>query len=179
MNKLLWLDLETTGLSPVKDDILEVGVAVTDERFNMLASNSWIIKPLSSNWSGKMDDYVKKMHTKNGLIADVLTKGQFIKSVEQSLISFCVDNGLKEKIILCGNSIHFDRSFLKQQMFAFSKLLHYREVDVSSFKIIFDLHFGIHPAKMEPPHRSMEDTLVSIEEMKFYCNLIKPIEAHI
>jgi oligoribonuclease len=177
MSKLLWLDLETTGLDPQKHEILEVGCIITDENFNAQSEFTSVVYPCSGGWIANMSPMAREMHEKNGLlkkIAEPENSLDPIGEVETKLIYWLQENGLFKDIILCGNSIHFDRGFIRQHMPHFYLMLHHRMIDVSSFKVLFNMRYnrGYHYPIPDATHRALDDIKSSIDEMSFYCTAI-------
>ena len=180
--KLLWIDLETTGLVAEKCVILEVAVAVTTTKLEILDEFQALVYQTGNDLL-KMDDYCTKMHTSSGLV--VLQEGgylatqesaRYLVDVERKLISFVTDHGLYDKIVVHGNSIGaLDVPFLKHHMPEFAKRLHYRVCDVSSFKEYFVARYGLEPPK-KLAHRAMSDVYESVDELRFYAKYIKAPE---
>jgi oligoribonuclease len=168
--KLLWVDLEMTGLDSTKDVILEVAAEVTDFDFKTLASYEAIVhQPLEK--MANMNEWATKQHNISGLVAKVKT-GQPEETVIRELVGFIKSNFGDEPAILAGNSIHNDRLFIKQWWPAVDELLHYRMLDVSSYKIVMQAKYNV---KFEKPevHRAFEDIQASIAELQFYLDWFK------
>jgi oligoribonuclease len=170
MKYLFWLDMEMTGLEVEKHRILEAAVIVTD----------WNLKPLKTFSSAVfqdetslalMDDWCVRTHTASGLLSRVpngLTENQ----LEQALHE-CADEffGQNEKIVLCGNSIGQDRKFVEKYLPSFSSRLHYRMLDVSSFKIVFENALN-QKFKKTNKHEALGDIEESIAEFSFYLGFL-------
>jgi len=168
--KLLWIDLEMTGLDPARDVILEVAAEVTDFNFKTLASYEAIVKqPLEK--MANMNEWATKQHAISGLTAKV-ADGKPEDTVIRELVGFIKSNFGDEPAILAGNSIHNDRIFIKQWWPAVDELLHYRMLDVSSYKIVMQAKYDV---KFEKPevHRAFEDIQASIAELQFYLDWFK------
>lgn len=173
-DKLLWVDLEMTGLDPVKDKILEVAAIVTDWDFNELGSYDAVINQPDSVLDG-MDEWCRAQHAASGLTERVKNSRLSELEAESQLVEFakahCGDlEGVK--ILLCGNSIHMDRRFLEQQWKQFDSLLHYRMLDVSAWKVVFEGKYKKRFAKPEE-HRALADIRGSIMELKYYLGKVK------
>jgi oligoribonuclease len=166
----LWLDMEMTGLDEKKDVILEIAIIITDNDFNFVDSYHRIIfQP--QDILDNMDEWCKKTHGKSGLTEEV-KQGILLPHAETEVCTF-VAKYFKERAILCGNSIHQDRKFIDQYMKDFAKLLHYRIVDVSSFKEIFRRKYNMEFKKTKDGHRALDDVEESINELKFYLTKVE------
>lgn len=176
--KLLWVDLEMTGLDPVKDRIIEVAAIVTDFSFKEYGTYTAQVK----------QDYkiVRRQMLKNMFWRDQLAKNgdrienflarmeQFepAEKIEKELATFIKKYFKDEPAVLAGNSIHCDRSFIKQWWPEVEKLLHYRMLDVSSFKVLMLNKYGIEFNKKET-HQALSDINESIDELKYYLDYFK------
>lgn len=170
--KLLWLDLEMTGLNPVKDRILEVAAIATDMEFNKIARFEAVVKVPESLMKERMvgDFWDKNHESRDALIAQNKT-GRPIKKVEESLLGF-LNQHFGEEIYLAGNSIHQDRKFIEREMPELDKRLHYRMLDVSAWKIYFENALNKKFIKPEN-HRALSDIEGSIGELKWYLTFLK------
>lgn len=170
---LLVLDLETTGLDPKVDKILECSAVriqienseiTTKEVFNRIVP--YDVAELV------MDDYVTTMHSKNGLLQDVTSlynPNKPFKGLDHYLTAFALNLGAeKRKINLVGNSIHFDKSFLVESCPNFCEYLSHRMIDVSSFHLVYDSLNPIARAYSDPAHRAYDDCLSSIKQLSTY-----------
>lgn len=165
--KILWVDLEMTGLDPKKDVILEVSAEVTDVNFKTLASYEAIIKqPLEA--LANMNEWATKQHAASGLTAKI-QDGKDPDVVQREVAGFIKSNFGSEPAILAGNSIHNDRLFINSWWPEVEALLHYRMLDVSSFKIVMQSKYGVVFEKPEV-HRAFEDIQASIAELQFYLD---------
>lgn len=173
MKRLFWLDLEMTGLEVETHKILEVAAIVTDIEFKNLGQFHRVVKQPQAVLD-LMDDWCRKTHGDSGLTEAVKTKGVALSQVEKDLVDFANQfYTLDEKIVLVGNSINQDKMFIDAQMKDFSKRLHYRIIDVSSFKEIYKWKFGI-AYKKDNSHRAITDIEESIDELRTYCSYIGP-----
>jgi oligoribonuclease len=170
MNKLLWLDLEMTGLDVEKENIIEVAAIVTDMELNFKDTfHSVVNQP--QHYLDNMDNWNKKHHSQSGLL-DKIPLAPSAEVVEKKLLQFVNKNFKRtEDVVLAGNSIHQDRVFLKKYFKHFSKRLHYRMLDVSSWKLLMR-HKGLSFTKTNS-HQALDDIRESIEEMKFYLSKIQ------
>jgi oligoribonuclease len=167
--KLLWVDLEMTGLDPISDVILEVAAEITDFDFKTLASYEAIVR--------QPRDIVVDRMQKNIWWADYpanrdqfvnnLDSGKPSEQVEQELIALVEANFGAEPAVLAGNSIHNDRNFIKQWWPALDLKLHYRMLDVSAWKVVMQAKYGVQFEKKEV-HRAFDDIQASIAELQHY-----------
>ena len=169
LEKLFWLDLEMTGLLPLQDRILEAGAIITDLSFEAVDSYECIVFQTPECLS-KMDEWCTKTHKKSGL-TDKIPHGISESELDDALTNLATKHFGNERVVLCGNSIGQDRKFIDQYLPKFSAKLHYRMIDVSSFKEIFKHKFKT-TFKKNDRHRAVEDIEESISEMKFYVSFI-------
>lgn len=179
MNKILWVDLEMTGLDPAKDKIIEVGAIITDWNFKeidqfeqaikvdeQIIKKRMLVGPNSNFWNS-----VPK--ARDGLIKQSKEIGKSSKKVESELILFVNKHFTKNiPVLLAGNSIHQDRKFIDNEWPNLAKLLHYRMLDVSAWKVVFEAKSKKKFAKKEE-HRALDDIKGSIEELKYYLKRVK------
>lgn len=175
----MWIDLEMTGLDPQKDRILEVAAIATDWNFNEIAVFESPVKVDESLIAKRMvgDFWESNIESKNGLVNQNKLAEYDTKQVEQLLINFIKANFESElennqPILLAGNSIHQDRRFIRHEWLELDKLLHYRMLDVSSWKVVMNGKYKRVFAKPED-HRALEDIRGSIQELEFYLKKVK------
>jgi oligoribonuclease len=171
--KLLWVDLEMTGLEPNKDVILEVAVEVTDFSLKTLASYEAVIKH-SDEVLTNMNEWSQKQHKVSGLIDRIKKNGQSERSVQDQLIGFIKAQFGDEPAILAGNSIYNDRKFIEKWWPEVARLLHYRMLDVSSYKVLMQGKYNIEFEKNNA-HRAFDDIQASIAELQFYIDKFKSL----
>lgn len=162
--------MEMTGLDVQKERIIEVAAIVTDQDFNELETFESVVfqEPVFIN---SMDDWNTEHHTASGLVSKIPTapKQDF---VEIKLCELVQKHFAKEPAILCGNSIGQDRKFIDLYMPKLASLLHYRMLDVTSWKILMEGKYNIKVEKQDR-HRALEDIQESIKEMKAYLSYVK------
>jgi oligoribonuclease len=172
--KLLWMDLEMTGLSPVDDRILEVAVIATDWNFNEIATYEAVKKVGPSLMKQRMvGEFWEKFPEVREALTLQNTSGKNGRTVENELLAFIEDHFDTEKpVLLAGNSIHQDRKFIENEWPRLNNRLHYRMLDVSAWKVVFEGKYKKKFAKPEA-HRAMEDIRGSIEELQYYMKKVK------
>jgi len=171
MEKLLWIDLEMTGLDVDKEVIIEIAVIVTDLEFNELENYHAIVKQPQS-YLDSMDEWNKTHHGASGLTAQV-PSGVDPDAVEEQLLAL-VDRHFPARnkgdfAVLAGNSIGTDRLFINKYFKRFAAKLHYRMLDVTSWKILFKSKFN-REYKKGDTHRAVADIRESINELKHYLS---------
>jgi len=170
-DRLVWIDCEMTGLDYVSDALIEIACVVTDFDLNPLGEGvDLVIKPPPEAVE-HMVDFVRSMHEKSGLLAE-LDSGITLEEAEQQVLAYvreyCAEGSRPP---LAGNTVATDRAFIARDMKALDAFLHYRIVDVSSIKELSRrwyprVYFGS-PAK-RGNHRALADILESIEELRYY-----------
>ena len=170
--KLLWIDLEMTGLDPSKDKILEVAAIATDMKLEEIARYEAVVKVSEDLMKERMvgEFWDKNSASRDGLMAQN-KDGKPVSEVEKELLEF-LDQNFGKEVYLAGNSIHQDRKFIEREMPEFNKRLHYRMLDVSAWKIYFENALDKKFVKPEN-HRALDDIEGSIEELKWYLTFLK------
>lgn len=164
-----WLDLEMSGLNPEVDRILEAAVVITNRELTTVDTfETTVFQP--AEVLENMNDWCKENHAKNGL-TDRVPSGISEIELEKKLCEIADTYFKDEPVLLCGNSIGHDRKFVEAYLPDYTAKLHYRMLDVSSFKIVFQEMFGKRYAKKNT-HRALDDINESIEELKFYLECI-------
>lgn len=169
-NRLIWLDMEMTGLNPLTDKILELAIVITDADLNTIAQAPiWVVHQTDETLA-KMDDWNQKTHGGSGLIARVKASTLDEAQVQAQALAFIKTYIGAGKSPMCGNSIGQDRRFMAQHMPQLEQHFHYRNIDVSTLK---ELARRWHPAvyegfKKKTLHTALADVHESIEELKHY-----------
>lgn len=167
-----------TGLEIATDTLVEIALVVTDSDLNVIDEGIDIVIQESAEKLNDMKDVVKKMHEKSGLTKEILASNISVSEAEEQCLTYLKKLGIKGgSAPLCGNSIGVDRRFLDKYMPKLDYFLHYRSIDVSSFKELcrrwYPEVFEKRPDKLGE-HRALGDIMGSIEEMKYYReNMLK------
>lgn len=168
--RLIWIDLEMTGLKPERDRIIEVAIVVTDSDLATVAEAPvWAVHQDDAVLDA-MDSWNKSTHGKSGLIERVKTSAHTEAHVEAATLAFLREHVPSKASPMCGNSICQDRRFLARWMPELEDYFHYRNLDVSTLKELArrwkpDLMKGV---PKEGKHEALADVYESIAEMKYY-----------
>jgi oligoribonuclease len=167
---LIWIDLEMTGLDPDADLIIEIATIVTDKHLVVLAEGPVFAIYQSDTALASMDEWNTKQHGGSGLTERVRQSKITEREAEQATLEFLrqyVDQGFSP---MCGNSICQDRRFLYRHMPELTAFFHYRNLDVSSLKILAQLWAPdvAKRAEKQSSHLALADIHDSIRELRLY-----------
>jgi len=169
-SRLIWIDLEMTGLSPERDRIIEMAIVVTDVDLNAVAEAPvWVIHQ-SDEVLDAMDSWNKSTHGRSGLIEKVKRSTLGEPAAQAAALAFLAEHVPAKASPMCGNSICQDRRFLARWMPALEDHFHYRHIDVSTLK---ELARRWKPDVLknvpkEGKHEALADVYESIMELKVY-----------
>ena len=170
MSRLVFLDFETTGLNPVTCEPIEVAAVVTDDAFEELgAFESLICPPEDCVW----ESLAWEMHDRSGLAKLAEQDGRPPFYVGQDLYAFLVPFADRGPLHLAGNSVHFDRGFLRVDMPRVERLFHHRHLDVSSVRMLGERVTSAPQLGGDKPHRAMADVRRSIAELKHWAKALR------
>jgi len=178
-DRILWVDLEMTGLDPAEDRIMEVAAIVTDWSFKEIATYQSAVKVGARLIERRMlkgpakDFWDSVPHVREALIAQNTQQAKSARIVENEILAFLDEHfeGV-DRVLLAGNSIHQDRRFILKEWPRFDARLHYRMLDVTAWKVVIEGRYGKKFAKPEA-HRALDDIRGSIQELKYYLNKAK------
>ena len=168
---LAWIDLEMTGLDTANHTIVEIAVLMTNSNLEVIDDGIDLVIHATPDELAKMDDFVRTMHTKSGLLPQIENSTLSLADAGAQVLEYLRARVTERSAPLCGNSIGVDRRFLDRYLPEVDQYLHYRSVDVSSFKEVCrrwnpSVSKGA-PAK-KSTHRALDDIRESIEEMRYY-----------
>jgi oligoribonuclease len=169
---LAWMDLEMTGLDPVRHCIVEIATLITDDELEIIAEGPDLVLHASPEALGAMDDVVLGMHTRSGLLAAIEASTVTLEEAGEATLAFLREHIADAGTVpLCGNSIGTDRRFLSAWLPQIEDFLHYRSVDVSTIK---ELARRWYPGSLSASpkkggaHRALDDIRESVAELRYY-----------
>lgn len=171
-DRLVWIDLEMTGLELDRHVIVEVAALITDADLNIIGEGVDLVVHATPEQLAEMDDFVTTMHTSSGLLEEIKASTVSLQEAEDAVLALIAQHCDPEHPApLAGNSIATDRSFIRAQMPRLDKALHYRMVDVSSLKELSRrwaprVYFNQPDKGMA--HRALADIVESIRELDYY-----------
>lgn len=168
--RLVWIDLEMTGLDPDNDRILEIATLVTDASLEVLAEGPELAIAHSQGRLEAMDDWNRSHHSGSGLWQRSRESAISVAEAESRTVSFLrewVEEGTSP---ICGNSIAHDRRFLRRYMPELERFFHYRQIDVSTIKELArrwapTISDGF---RKQGAHTALADVRESLEELRYY-----------
>ena len=168
-DNLIWIDLEMTGLNPQQDYIIEIATIVTDSRLQVIAEGPVLAVHVADEILARMDEWNTRQHGKTGLVSRVRNSTIDNGAAERMTLEFLSQHVPSRASPMCGNSICQDRRFLARLMPQLEAYFHYRNLDVSTLKILVNRWA---PDKeqftKESMHVAIEDIRDSINELRFY-----------
>jgi oligoribonuclease len=179
MTMYLWIDLETTGLDPDNDRIIEVGWFLSDSVEAITAPQSVLITPDKIAWELMQQDlFVQTMHTENDLLKDMEAFGTIMPEDAEDQILEDLARYSDEVMILAGASVHFDRGFIRNWMPRLDRRLIHRHLDVSTLRMFFDdAGFHSYGEKERPTvHRALQDVQDAHSLYRRYLELVNELE---
>ncbi len=169
-----------TGLDPSRHAIVEIATLLTNDDLEIIAEGPDLIINQPAEVLEKMDDFVRDMHTRSGLLEMIQASTVTHDEAMKATLAFLKEHIPEPRTVpLCGNSIGTDRRFLAAHMNDVEEFLHYRSVDVSTLK---ELSARWYPEVMENApkkaagHRALDDIVESLEELRYYRRTLFPAE---
>jgi oligoribonuclease len=169
-DRLIWIDLEMTGLRPDHDSIIEMATVVTDRELNVIADGPELAIHQSEAVLAQMDAWNQRQHGGSGLIERVRASQTGVAAAEQQTLAFLAAHVEAGASPMCGNSICQDRRFLARWMPTLEAFFHYRNIDVSTLKELaarWYPHLSSGLVKRSA-HLARADIYESIAELRYY-----------
>lgn len=171
-DRLVWIDLEMTGLDPKRHVIVEVAAIITDGNLNVIGEGIDLVVHATEAELAEMDDFVTNMHANSGLDKEIRESTTTLWEAEDAVLALIAEHCDPEHPApLAGNSIATDRTFIRAYMPRLDEALHYRMIDVSTIKELsrrwFPRAYYNQPDK-GMAHRALQDIIESIRELDFY-----------
>jgi oligoribonuclease len=168
--RLIWIDMEMTGLRPDSDRIIEVALVVTDAALAVVAEAQVLVVHQDDATLGGMDSWNQSTHARTGLTDKVKASTLIEKDVEERMLAFLREHVPAKASPMCGNTICQDRRFLARWMPELEDYFHYRNLDVSTLKELCkrwqpDVARGW---TKQGKHEALADIYESIDELKYY-----------
>jgi oligoribonuclease len=169
-SRLVWMDLEMTGLDAERHTIVEIATLITDSELNLVAEGPNLVIHQPEEALARMDEVVVAMHTKSGLLERIRSSTVSLAEAEAQTLAFVRAHCEPRTAPLCGNSIHQDRRFIERHMPELQRHFHYRNIDVSTVKELVRRWYGdrVPPYEKGDKHRALDDIRESIGELRHY-----------
>ena len=174
---LVWVDMEMTGLIPEVNRVIEIATIVTDSHLDVLAEGPVIAIKQPDAALEAMDEWNTRTHSASGLVERVRSSAASEQMASDMTLDFLrewVPEGMSP---MCGNSICQDRRFMARHMPALEKYFHYRNLDVSTLKILAQRWRPDLPdLPKQGAHQALADIRESIEELRHYRTHLLRVE---
>ena len=168
-SRLVWIDLEMTGLDPDENTIIEIATIVTESDLSIVAEGPSFAIDVGKEELAKMDNWNVKHHTENGLLDRIQSDGVSMENAVRHTLEFLKEHCSPGQSPLCGITIGQDRRFLRRYMPELHDFFHYRSVDVTSIKILARSWYPeVGKWRKNSGHRALDDIRGSIEELSYY-----------
>ena len=175
-DRIVWIDLEMTGLDIHEHTIVEVAALITDADLNVLGEGVDVVVHASEEELGQMNEFVTNMHESSGLLAEIRESKVTLKEAEDAVLELIAKHCDSEHPApLAGNSIGTDRGFIREYMPRLDEALHYRMIDVSTVKELarrWAPRVYYHQPEKDMSHRALADIVESIRELDFYRRVL-------
>jgi len=167
--RLVWIDLEMTGLDIEKESIIEIATIITDGELNIIAHGPNVAITVEESLIEGMDEWNTTHHFESGLVERIREQGVSLADAEKMTLDFLKEWVDPNTAPLCGNSVWNDRRFLEKEMPNVAEYLHYRMIDVSTVK---ELARRWYPEVDKYPkkgaHLALDDIIESVEELDYF-----------
>lgn len=167
--RLVWIDLEMTGLNAASDHLLEIAAVITGADLKPIAEIERVVfQP--DDVLERMSARVRKLHTDNGLLEAVRASGVSRAEAERAVLATVARHCPPGEGILCGNSVYHDWRFLVRHMPRLEQHLHFRQIDVGTVSVLVNAWYPrVEYDRAPTDHRAMSDVRASLDELRFYC----------
>lgn len=168
--RMVWVDLEMTGLDPDTCAIVEIATIVTDSELTVIAEGPCLVVHQPDEVLATMSGFVRDLHTRSGLLDRIRSSTVSLDQAAAETVAFLEQHCSKGASPLCGNSVWKDRAFLERYMPSVIAFLHYRMIDVSTIKELVRRWYPapFHAPKKKEVHRALDDIRESVEELRWY-----------
>ncbi|MAV43609.1 MAG: oligoribonuclease [Euryarchaeota archaeon TMED248] len=167
--RLVWIDLEMTGLDIERESIIEIATIVTDGELNILAQGPNLAISVDEKLIEGMDEWNTTHHFGSGLVERIRTQGVSLDTAEKETLDFLNKWVEPNTAPLCGNSVWNDRRFLEKEMPKVAEFLHYRMIDVSTIKELARRWYPeVDKYDKKASHLALDDILESVEELDYF-----------
>lgn len=168
--RLVWIDLEMTGLDPRVSRIVEIATLVTNDDLEVIAEGPSLVVHQPPEVLSAMEPVVTELHRRSGLLDRIASSTVSLGAAEDETLAFVTKHCSHRTAPLCGNSIWKDRQFLECYMPRLSAHLHYRNIDVSTVKELVRRWYpkGLAPPAKRETHRALDDIRESLQELRWY-----------
>ncbi|MGH8274915.1 MAG: oligoribonuclease [Gammaproteobacteria bacterium] len=173
-DRLIWIDLEMTGLDPENDRIIEIATLVTEKDLTPVAVGPELAIHQSEERLAAMDSWNREHHTRSGLVERVRASNVSEQAAEAATLDFLRELLPAQASPMCGNTICQDRRFLARHMPELEAYFHYRHIDVSTFKELAKRWAPsvLEGLKKQSAHRALADIEESVDELRHYRALL-------
>ena len=167
--RMVWIDLEMTGLDLERESIIEIATIITDSELNIIAEGPNLAISVSEKLIEGMDEWNTRHHFGSGLINRVRNDSVSLEEAERQTLKFIKKYVPKRTAPLCGNSVWNDRQFLVKEMPGITDYLHYRMIDVSTIKeLARRWYHGLPKFEKKAAHLALDDIRESVFELKHF-----------
>lgn len=167
--RMVWIDLEMTGLDITHDRIIEIATLVTDGELNLIAEGPNLAVHVSDEVIAGMDEWNTTHHHRSGLVDRIRAEGVSVAEAQAQTLNFLNEHVEPNTAPLCGNSVWNDKRFLEKEMPDIVEFLHYRMIDVSTVKELARRWYPEVPRyDKKGAHLALDDIRESVEELRYF-----------
>jgi oligoribonuclease len=168
-DRMVWIDLEMTGLDISKEKIIEIATVITDGELNIIAEGPNLAVSVEEHLLEGMDEWNTRHHNRSGLVERVRNSSVSVEEAERQTMEFLREHVNENTAPLCGNSVWNDRLFLQKEMPQIVEFLHYRMIDVSTVKELGRRWYPeVSRFNKKGAHLALDDILESIQELDYF-----------